>query len=169
MNAIGPGTIDDVIQNVAAEISVVNSLHRAAFDSKALTDHKALTDIVDHISNDVVVTGLVISVIDTSSAAFTGCKHIMDLISDDPHERAIIQDANAAIAADVKSHNVDVIGGIEPHILHAGGMDLRAPLYVRDEANTSARCSADSCADRSIISGGHMHGGTGFCNAGRVL
>src|SRR5215472_320992 len=125
MNAVSPGAIDDVVHDVAAQIGMVNALHGPAFD------REALADIVDHIANGVVVTGVVIGVVNAGSAAAAGSGNIVNVVSNNPDKGAIIQDSNPAIAADIESHDVDVIGGVQPHILRAGGADLRAPLGIR--------------------------------------
>lgn len=145
------GTVDDVVVDVPAQIRLINALGRvAAARSRA--------DVMHDIANHIVIAGAVISVIDASSAvAGAWGRNVMNIVADGPHEGALIQYAEASVAADVKADNVYVIAGVVPHLLYAARTDERPPLCFGDKSYPRRGSAARAGGNSSVGSRQHVY------------
>src|SRR5215467_15082317 len=137
MNAIGPGAIDDVVQNVATQIGVINPLHGATLD------RQTCTDIMDQISNHVVVAGAVIPVVNSGTAvASAGSRNIVNVIAHDSDKRPQVENSQPDIASNIEALNVNVVATILPRRIRSWSDYFRPPACIRPEGDPRSRIAA---------------------------
>src|SRR5215470_5337762 len=111
---------------------MIETMYCLALDGK-------VADIMDHISNHVVIAGRVRSVHDSSSTVTAAYRRdIMHTIPNSSYERGPIQDANLDVATDIESHDVHVVSVVGPHRFATAAPQLGAPFHVGNKTDASA-------------------------------
>src|SRR5262249_3023594 len=155
MNPKGGVAVGDVVENVATQIGMINSLNGVAGDC-------GVADVMDHVADGVVIAGRPFAIDDPGAAiAGTGTGNVVHVVADDAHEGGAILNAQADAATDIETHDVHIVSRVGPHGIGAAALHLGAPLHVGDETDASACRSANRAADGPISSRRDVHRGAG--------
>jgi len=155
--------VGDVVEDVATEIRMIDTLNRGAVRSW-------VTDVMNHVADNIVVAGVEGGIVDAGATVAVARRgNVMDVVANDTYERGIIFNAHLDTAGDVKADDIHVVSGVDPDRSAAAALELGTPLYVRDKTDTSACSSADATADRPVGARGDVHDRSGCDHIGCVL
>src|SRR5882762_7281170 len=161
VNTVVPGVNDQIIDDLSVRIRMIKPMNGNVAGALGGVNQ---TDIMNEISNHLVVCRRVVAMHNSSSAQVACCGSwtcdIVDMVSDVAHIRSIVVQAYTANRGQFKSHNVNVISVIVPGaMVHPVADDLRGPLHVRYISNSQRRRAVGSSGDVTPVrSGSHVNG-----------
>jgi len=135
VNAIGSVVVYEVVKNMAAQVSMVDTMHLAA--RGGASGSVCPTDIMDPIAKCVVISGGVIAMKNPRTTViaegYGRTCNIVNVVGNKSHMRPVVIESGSADAAYIEADDIHVIPAVVPGaVIDDVADDMRSPSLLRN-------------------------------------